>query len=145
MESDKIKELERLKGLYNARSIERLKAAFNESEEREKHKAEVNAILAEISSLEEVLPNTDFEIEDTEPFFQDRRTAHPEMGSRWVLVKKANEHVLLRRKYSGDSGGKILVESPARDSNLQLLRALNDRLPNFAEVIITRSQEGLEK
>lgn len=143
---DKMKELKDLIGPYKSKRESEREVAQKKAEEKDqKYNAEMDACFSKIEEFEHELSEIDFEIEDDEPFFRDRRSAHPEMGYRWVLVKKADKNGLFVRKYSGDTGGKMLEEyEPTREYPLHLIKELCNRLPGFIGVINSKIKEYLK-
>jgi hypothetical protein len=149
--ADKMKELKKPVELYKIkRDVERetfeREMAKKEPEERnQKYRYEMNTYFSKIKEVGSALSDIDFEIEDTEPFLHDGRKGHPEMGHRWVLVKKANKNELFVRIYNGDMGGKILVEYKSTDERpLHVVKALYERLPAFLDVVTNRVRDALK-
>jgi hypothetical protein len=139
---DKISEIGSLMKTYKSkRDAEHVK----NQEKSDKIKAEIKECFSEIGKVEQAFFEIDFEIEDDEPFFHDRRKAHPEMGFRWILVRKAKDEQLFVRKYSGESGRNMIEEiKPTDEYPLHLLKAICDRLPAFVEVVTNRVKDTLK-
>jgi hypothetical protein len=138
-----LKELETLKGPYKSkRESEKEKAR----KIVEANTAEMSACFSKIRVVESHLSGIDFEIEDEEPFFRNRRREYPEMGYRWVLLKKADTDKLFMRQYSDDSGGEMLEEfEPTDEYPLDLIQHLCDRLPGFVKVVKIKVKDALKQ
>jgi hypothetical protein len=134
--SNKIKELNELTNEYKNRDeiISKKKAETAKEGENEERQ-----ILSHIRDVEKSLPSTGFEIEDTEPFFQDPAFKRPGNKERYFLV--ATQRAIRVRVYKGDT---IKDVKPPEEYNLSILRPLNERFPKFVDVIIKKAREALE-
>lgn len=138
---DRIREIGNLMTIYKSkRDAENVK---NQKED-DAIKAEIKECFSKISKVEQALFEIDFEIEDDEPFFRERRKAHPDMGFRWILVRKAKDDQLFVRKYSGESGGNMIQEKLTDEYPLDMLKAICDRLPAFVEVVTNKVKDTLK-